>query len=58
MGHTSRNMEDFVAESVLNYADLAQKDSSKKNFSMQPRDCFCGIFVKNVAAFCPYLNWG
>jgi hypothetical protein len=25
---------------------------------MQPRDCFCGIFVKNVAAFCPYLNWG
>ena len=56
MGHPSRNMEDFVAESVLNYADLAQKVSSKKNFSMQPRDCFCGIFVKNVAAFCPDMN--
>ena len=56
MGHPSRNMEDFVAESDLNYADLAQKDSSKKNFSMQPRDCFCGILVKNVAAFCPCLK--
>ena len=56
MGHPSRNMEDFVAESDLNYADLAQKVSSKKNFSMQPRDCVCGIFVKNVDAFCPYLN--
>ena len=56
MGHPSRNMEDFVAESDLNYADLAQKVSSKKNFSMQPRDCFCGILVKNVAAFCPCLK--
>ena len=25
----------------------------EKNFSMWPRDCFCGILMKNVAAFCP-----
>ena len=45
MGHPSRNMEDFVAESDLNYADLAQKVSSKKNFSMWPRDCFFLVFL-------------
>ena len=49
-------MEDFVAESDLNCAELAQKVSVKKNFSMWPRDCFCGILVKNVSAFCPCLK--
>ena len=48
-GCPSRNMEDFVTES----ADLAQDGSVEKNFSMWPRDCFCSILVKNVAAFCP-----
>ena len=51
MGYSipSINMEDFVTES----ADLAQDGSVEKNFSMWPRDCFCSILVKNVAAFCP-----
>ena len=49
-------MEDFVAVSDLNCADLAQEVSVEKNFSMWPRDCFCGILVKNVAAFCPCLK--
>ena len=35
MGHPSRNMEDFVAESDLNYADLAQV-FSEEDFSMWP----------------------
>jgi hypothetical protein len=43
-------MEDFVAESDLNSADLAQEVSVEKNFSIQHRNCFCGILVKNVAA--------
>jgi hypothetical protein len=46
-------MEDLVAESDLNYADLAQEVSVEKNFSMWPRDCFCGTLVKNEAAFLP-----
>jgi hypothetical protein len=46
-------MKDFVAEIDLNCADLAQVGSMEKNFSMWPRDCFCGILMKNVAAFCP-----
>jgi hypothetical protein len=25
-------------------------------FNMWSRDCFCGILVKNVATFCPYLK--
>ena len=55
MGYPSRNMEDFVTESDLNCADLAQ-EVSVENFNMWPRDCFCGILVKNVAAFCPCLK--
>ena len=49
-------MEDFVAMSNLNLADLAQGVSEEKNFSMQPRGCFSGILVKNLAAFCPCLK--
>ena len=49
-------MEDFVAESDLNCADLAQEVSVEKNFSMWPRDCFCGILVKIVAALCHCLK--
>jgi hypothetical protein len=56
MGHPRRNMEDFVAESDLNCADLAQEVSEEKNFSMWPRGCFCGILVKNGATFCPCLK--
>jgi hypothetical protein len=46
-------MEYFVAVSDLNCANLAQVE---KNFSMWPRYCFCGILVKNVAAFCHRLK--
>jgi hypothetical protein len=49
-------MEDFVAVNDLNCEDLAQEISLEKNFSMWPRGCFCGILVKNVAAFCPCLK--
>jgi hypothetical protein len=51
-GHPGRNMEDFVAESNLNCADLAQEVSVEKNFSVWHRDCYCGILVKIVPAFC------
>ena len=57
MGHPSMNVKDFVvAESDLYCADLAQEVSEEKDFSMWPRDCSCGILMKNVAAFCPYLK--
>jgi hypothetical protein len=46
-------MEDSVAEYGLNCADLV---SVEKNFRMCPRDCFCGILVKSVAALCPCLK--
>ena len=55
MGHPSRNMEDFVAEGDLNYADLAQ-EVSEKNFRMWPRDCSYDMLVNSVAAFCPCLK--
>lgn len=56
MGYPSRNKEDFVAGSDLNYADLAQEIPMEKNFSTWPRDYFCGILVKTVADFCPCLK--
>jgi hypothetical protein len=34
MGHPNRNIEDFVAESNLNCANLAQVVLEEKNFSM------------------------
>ena len=55
-GHPGRNMEDFVAESNLNCADLAQEVSVEKNFSVWHRDCYCGILVKSVATFCPCMK--
>jgi hypothetical protein len=55
MRNSSRNMDDFVAQSDLNCPDLAQEISVEKNFSMWPTDYFCGI-LKNVTAFCSYLK--
>jgi hypothetical protein len=54
MGHTSRNMEDFVAESNLYCADLAQ-EVSEENFSMWHRDCLWH-FGEECVAFCPCLK--
>ena len=34
VGNPSRNIKDFVTESNLNCADLAQEVSVEKNFSM------------------------
>jgi hypothetical protein len=42
--------------SDLNCADLAQEVLVEKNFNVRPRDCFCGLLVKDVATFCPYLK--
>jgi len=55
MGHPSSNIEDFVAKGNLNCAGLTQ-EVSEENISMWHRNCFCGILVKNVATFCPYLK--
>jgi hypothetical protein len=52
MGYPSRNMEDFVAVSDLNCADLAQ-EVSVKNFNMWSRDCFCAIFGEECGYFLP-----
>jgi hypothetical protein len=51
VSHPRRNMEGFAAVSDLNFADLAQRFSVEKNFSMWPRDCFCSILVKNLILF-------
>jgi hypothetical protein len=53
MGHPIRNMEDFIAESDLNCADLAQEVSVEKNFSTWPGGCFYGILMKNMGGFSP-----
>jgi hypothetical protein len=50
MGYPGKNMEDFVTESDLNCADLAQ-DISVENFNMWHRHYFCGILEKNVVTF-------
>jgi hypothetical protein len=55
MGHPSRNKEEFVAGSNLNFVDLAHEISKEKNFRMWHKDIFCGILVKNVATFCPWI---
>ena len=55
MGYPSRNMEDFVTESDLNCMDLAE-EVSLENFNMRPKNCFCGVLVKNVATFCLCLK--
>jgi hypothetical protein len=39
MGYCRRTMEDFLTESDLNCADLAQ-EVSVENFSVWPRECF------------------
>jgi hypothetical protein len=49
IGHPCNNMEDFVAESDLNCADLAQLVSVEKNFNMWLKEYFYSILVKNVA---------
>ena len=40
MRYPSKNMENFVAESDLYCANLAQEALVEKNFSTWPRDCF------------------
>ena len=40
----------------MNSGSLAQEVSEEKTANAWPRDCFCGILVKNVAAFFPCLK--
>ena len=54
--HSGRNMEDSCTEDDLNCSGLTQEISEEKNFSILPRDSFCDILVKNVAAFCSCLK--
>ena len=56
MGHASRNMEGSGAESNGDYDGPAQYVSEGKNTSKWPRNCSCGVLVKNVAVFCPCPN--
>ena len=49
-------MEDFVAEGDLNCGTLSLEVSEENNFNTWPKDCYCDILVKNVAAFCPCLK--
>jgi hypothetical protein len=46
-------MEDFVAESDLNCADLAQKISVEKNFSMWHWDCFLWYYGEECSYILP-----
>jgi hypothetical protein len=52
VGYPSRTIKDLVTESDLNCADLSQ-EVPVENFSMWPRDCFCGIWVKKCDCFLP-----
>ena len=51
MGYPRRNMEDFVAMSDLNCADLSQEVSVEKNFSMWAGDSFCSILGEECGCF-------
>jgi hypothetical protein len=55
-GHTSRNMKDSGPEDDLNCDGLAQEVSEEKILSMVPGDDSCGVFMKNLIAFCPLLK--
>jgi hypothetical protein len=45
MGYPSKNMKDFVAETDVNCADLAQENLVEKNFSMWYFGEECGCFL-------------
>ena len=54
MGSSNGNLKDSGFECDLtNCGVLTQEASEKKSFSILPRDCYCDILVKKVAAFCP-----
>ena len=56
MGHPRKNMEDFVTEWFELCRPGPRGFNGKLFFDRWPRDCFCGILMKNVAAFCPCLK--
>jgi hypothetical protein len=56
MNNPNRTKEGFVALSGLSCAESSQDVSVKKHFIMRPRDCFSGILLKNMTAFCPSLK--
>jgi hypothetical protein len=50
MGYPSRNMENFVPESGLNWVDLAQ-EVSVENVNMWPRDSFLWYWLRTWLVF-------
>jgi hypothetical protein len=46
-----RRIEDSSTQGDLNFENLAQEVSEKKNFSMLDREHSCNILVKNGDAF-------
>ena len=55
MGYPSQNMKDCC---YWEWFELCRPGPilSVKNFNMWPRERFCDILVKNMAAFCPCLK--
>jgi hypothetical protein len=49
-------MKDSGPEDDLNCDGLAQEVSEEKILSMVPGDDSCGVFMKNLIAFCPLLK--
>jgi len=56
MGYSSRNMEDFAADSDLNTTDPARVVSVEKSLGVCHRDCFCCNLIKNGTGVCPCLK--
>jgi hypothetical protein len=57
MGYASKTMKDSFVEIDLNCADLGgPRGFSGEEFQYMVYRLFCGILVKNVAAFCPCLK--
>ena len=53
MEHTSKNMEDTVVESNVDYDTLIQEVSVENKF---PKNHSCNISAKTVVSFFPYLQ--
>lgn len=60
LSHSGRNKEDSGTKGDFNCGGLAQGVSEDRNFNLWPRDYFCDILAKKVAAFscCPKVCLG
>ena len=55
MDYSRRSMEDSVVERDMN-CECLEQEVSEKSVSMWPRNCFCDILLKKVAALCLCLK--